>query len=80
MYLPHLVPVLGFKLGIDDVHNERAIDAIAGRRKRGALVVTDRDEFAALHDELGTMEQSFVVDGRRVITRRESRIYEGLTW
>ncbi|GAB3706845.1 UDP-glucose 6-dehydrogenase AglM [Halorubrum pallidum] len=51
-----------------------------------ALVVTDWDEFAALDDEFDAMtaapgsDDPVVVDGRRVIERREGIAYEGLTW
>ncbi|KTG09000.1 UDP-glucose 6-dehydrogenase [Haloprofundus marisrubri] len=46
----------------------------------GAVVVTDWDEFAALDDEVEAMKNPIVVDGRRVITRREGIEYDGLTW
>ena len=46
----------------------------------GALVVTDWDEFAALDGEFDAMADPVVVDGRRVIARREGLTYEGLTW
>jgi len=46
----------------------------------GALVVTDWPEFAALDDEFDTMVSPVVVDGRRIIERREGIAYEGLTW
>ncbi len=45
-----------------------------------ALVVTDWDEFAALDDEFDAMAEPVVVDGRRIVTRREGIVYEGLTW
>ncbi|WP_128905486.1 UDP-glucose 6-dehydrogenase AglM [Halorubrum amylolyticum] len=50
-----------------------------------ALVVTDWDEFAALDDAFDAMggaaaEGPVVIDGRRVIERREGLTYEGLTW
>ncbi|WP_256403413.1 UDP-glucose 6-dehydrogenase AglM [Halorubrum salinum] len=51
-----------------------------------ALVVTDWDEFAALDGEFDAMaaapgaDAPVVVDGRRVIERREGIAYEGLTW
>ena len=50
------------------------------------LVVTGWDEFAALDDEFDAMavpdgsDAPVVVDGRRVIARREGIAYEGLTW
>jgi UDPglucose 6-dehydrogenase len=46
----------------------------------GALVVTDWDEFAALDDEFDAMVEPVVVDGRRIVERREGITYEGLTW
>ena len=46
----------------------------------GALVMTDWDEFAALDEEFDAMATPIVVDGRRIITRREGLTYEGLTW
>ncbi|KKF39988.1 UDP-glucose 6-dehydrogenase [Halorubrum saccharovorum] len=45
-----------------------------------ALVVTDWDEFAALDDAFDAMGAPVVIDGRRVIERREGLTYEGLTW
>ncbi len=45
-----------------------------------AAVVTDWDEFAALDDEFDAMVEPVVVDGRRIIDRREGIVYEGLTW
>jgi UDPglucose 6-dehydrogenase len=45
-----------------------------------ALVVTDWDEFAALDDAFDAMATPVVVDGRRVIQRREGITYKGLTW
>jgi len=46
----------------------------------GAVVVTGWDEFAALDEEFDAMGEPVVVDGRRIITRREGLTYEGLTW
>jgi UDPglucose 6-dehydrogenase len=45
-----------------------------------ALVVTDWDEFAALDGEFDAMAEPVVIDGRRVIERRDGLTYEGLTW
>ena len=45
-----------------------------------AVVVTDWDEFAALDAEFDAMATPIVVDGRRIIERRDGIIYEGLTW
>jgi UDPglucose 6-dehydrogenase len=55
-----------------------AATALAGAH--GALVVTDWDEFAALDEEFDAMADPVVVDGRRIVTRREGLTYEGLTW
>ncbi|WP_324759331.1 UDP-glucose 6-dehydrogenase AglM [Haloarcula montana] len=46
----------------------------------GAVVVTDWDEFAALDDEFDAMADPVVVDGRRIVERRDGITYEGLTW
>jgi len=46
----------------------------------GAVVVTDWDEFGALDEAFDSMAESIVVDGRRIIERREGITYEGLTW
>jgi len=46
----------------------------------GALVVTDWPEFADLDGEFDEMASPVVVDGRRIIERRDGIIYEGLTW
>jgi UDPglucose 6-dehydrogenase len=46
----------------------------------GAVVATDWDEFVALDDEFDAMAEAVVVDGRRIIERREGITYEGLTW
>jgi UDPglucose 6-dehydrogenase len=45
-----------------------------------ALVVTDWDEFAVLDGEFDRMATPVVVDGRRIVERREGITYEGLTW
>lgn len=55
-----------------------ATDALDGAS--GAVVVTDWDEFAALGSEFDAMADPVVVDGRRIVTRREGITYEGLTW
>jgi UDP-glucose 6-dehydrogenase len=46
----------------------------------GAVVVTDWDEFASLDSEFDLMAEPVVVDGRRIVSRREGLVYEGLTW
>jgi UDPglucose 6-dehydrogenase len=55
-----------------------AADALEGAH--GAAVVTDWPEFEALDREFDAMADPVVVDGRRVIDRREGITYEGLTW
>jgi UDPglucose 6-dehydrogenase len=46
----------------------------------GAVVVTGWDEFTALDEEFDAMARPVIVDGRRIISRREGVTYEGLTW
>ncbi len=46
----------------------------------GAAVVTDWPEFADLDSAFDAMADPVVVDGRRIISRREGITYEGLTW
>ncbi|VTT88162.1 UDP-glucose 6-dehydrogenase [Halorubrum sp. DM2] len=46
----------------------------------GAVVVTDWDEFAALDEEFDAMANPVVVEGRRIVERRDGITYEGLTW
>jgi len=62
----------------DIEYADSAAAAIEGAA--GAVVVTDWDEFAALDGEFDAMAEPVVVDGRRVIERREGITYEGLTW
>jgi UDPglucose 6-dehydrogenase len=62
----------------DLAYADSAAEALAGAH--GAVVVTDWDEFAALDGEFDAMADPIVVDGRRVIERREGITYEGLTW
>jgi UDPglucose 6-dehydrogenase len=46
----------------------------------GVLVVTDWPEFADLDEEFNEMATPVVIDGRRIIERRDGLVYEGLTW
>ncbi|UWG48069.1 UDP-glucose 6-dehydrogenase [Halanaeroarchaeum sp. HSR-CO] len=46
----------------------------------GVLVVTDWPEFADLDEEFDAMATPVVIDGRRIIERRDGLVYEGLTW
>ncbi|EMA19394.1 UDP-glucose 6-dehydrogenase AglM [Haloarcula amylolytica] len=62
----------------DIEYADSAAAALAGAS--GAVVVTDWDEFAALDTEFDEMADPVVVDGRRIIERREGITYEGLTW
>jgi UDPglucose 6-dehydrogenase len=57
-----------------------ADSAAALKGAHAALVATDWDEFAALDDAFDAMATPVVVDGRRVIQRREGITYTGLTW
>ena len=57
---------------------ESAAAALEGAH--GACVVTDWPEFADLDAEFDAMAEPVVVDGRRVVERREGITYEGLTW
>ncbi|SEO23147.1 UDPglucose 6-dehydrogenase [Halogranum amylolyticum] len=54
--------------------------AAALRGAHAAVVVTDWDEFAALDEEFEAMARPVVVDGRRIVERRDGLTYEGLTW
>ncbi|AEN07802.1 nucleotide sugar dehydrogenase (plasmid) [halophilic archaeon DL31] len=62
----------------DITYASSAAEALEGAV--GALVVTDWDEFSALDTEFDTMQTPVVVDGRRIIERREGITYEGVTW
>lgn len=57
-------------------------DSAAGalRGAYGAVVVTDWDEFAVLDSAFDAMARPVVVDGRRIVERRDGLTYEGLTW
>ena len=46
----------------------------------GAVVVTGWPVFAELDVEFDAMADPVVVDGRRIVSRREGITYEGLTW
>ncbi|MEF8856615.1 MAG: UDP binding domain-containing protein, partial [Haloplanus sp.] len=45
-----------------------------------ALIVTDWPEFGDIDREFDLMAKRVVVDGRRVVDRRDGITYEGLTW
>ena len=57
---------------------ESAAEALDGAS--AALVVTDWDEFAALDEAFDAMVDPVVIDGRRIIERRDGLTYEGVTW
>ncbi len=62
----------------DITYADSPADALTGAD--GALVVTDWPEFADLDQEFDAMSTPVVVDGRRIIERRDGLLYEGLTW
>ncbi len=62
----------------DVTYADSAAAALNGAH--AAFVVTDWDEFAVLDGEFDRMATPVVVDGRRIIERREGITYEGLTW
>lgn len=62
--------------GID--YADSAAEALEGAH--GTAVVTDWPEFTDLDEEFDAMTDPVVVDGRRIIGRREGLTYEGLTW
>ena len=62
----------------DIEYTDSAAAALEGAS--GAVVVTDWDEFAALDAAFDEMAAPVVVDGRRIIERRDGITYEGLTW
>jgi UDPglucose 6-dehydrogenase len=62
----------------DIEYTDSASEALEGAH--AAVVVTDWDEFAVLDEAFDAMAMPVVVDGRRIIERREGITYEGLTW
>ncbi|MEF8814837.1 MAG: UDP-glucose 6-dehydrogenase AglM [Halovenus sp.] len=62
----------------DIEYADSARAALAGAH--GAVAVTDWDEFATLDEEFDAMATPVVVDGRRIVARRDGITYEGLTW
>jgi UDPglucose 6-dehydrogenase len=62
----------------DIEYADSAADAL--RAAHGALVVTDWPAFADLDAEFDAMAEPVVVDGRRIVERRDGLTYEGLTW
>jgi UDPglucose 6-dehydrogenase len=63
-------------LGID--YAASAADALDGAA--ACAVVTDWPEFGDIDRAFDAMATPVVVDGRRVVERREGIVYEGLTW
>jgi UDPglucose 6-dehydrogenase len=57
---------------------DSAAAALAGAD--GAVVVTGWAEFAELDAEFDRMATPVVADGRRIVSRRDGIVYEGLTW
>jgi UDPglucose 6-dehydrogenase len=62
----------------DIEYAESAADALEDAH--GAAVATGWPSFSDLDEEFDAMADPVVVDGRRVITRRDGITYEGLTW
>jgi UDPglucose 6-dehydrogenase len=80
-YDPVATESMNERFPADEGTMEYAVSASAALRGAvGAVVMTDWDEFEALDGAFDAMERPVVVDGRRVITRREGITYEGLTW
>ncbi|WP_411911629.1 UDP binding domain-containing protein [Natronomonas gomsonensis] len=57
---------------------DSAAEALDGAH--GVAVVTDWPEFTDLNKEFDAMANPVVIDGRRIISRRDGLTYEGLTW
>ena len=62
----------------DVEYADSAAGALEGAH--GAVVVTGWPEFADLDEAFDAMADPVVVDGRRVVRRREDITYEGLAW
>ena len=62
----------------DIEYADSAANALEGAD--AALFVTDWDEFAALDTEFDAMADPIVIDGRRIVDRRDGIEYDGLTW
>ncbi|MEF8915794.1 UDP-glucose 6-dehydrogenase AglM [Natronomonas sp.] len=62
----------------DIEYADSAAEALDGAH--AAAAVTDWPAFAELNEEFDAMAEKVVVDGRRIISRREGLTYEGLTW
>ena len=62
----------------DVEYADSAASALEGAH--AAAVVTDWPEFADLDAAFDAMADPVVVDGRRIVERREGITYEGLTW
>jgi UDPglucose 6-dehydrogenase len=61
-------------------HTSSSSAALEGAH--AAVIATDWNEFATLDHEFDPMAEAepVVVDGRRVVDRRDGITYEGLTW
>lgn len=63
-------------VAVTDRQPDRLLEShVALEGADGAVVVTDWTEFA----EFETMTRPVVVDGRRIVNRRDGLTYEGLT-
>ncbi|WP_396612626.1 UDP-glucose 6-dehydrogenase AglM [Haloferax sp. S1W] len=60
----------------DIEYTDSAAAALVGAD--AALVATDWDEFAALDEQFDEMRERVVIDGRRIVTRRDGIDYESL--
>lgn len=49
-------------------------------RAHACLVLTDWEEFSSLEKEFDLMKNKLIIDGRRIIKRREGIHYEGICW
>lgn len=63
---------------LDVTYADTPADALEGAH--GCVVLTDWPEYGDLDAEFDAMATPVVVDGRRVVSRREGIVYEGLTW
>jgi UDPglucose 6-dehydrogenase len=62
----------------DVEYADSAADALTDAA--GALFVTGWDEFASLDEAFDAMADPVVIDGRRIVSRRDGLTYDGLTW
>jgi UDPglucose 6-dehydrogenase len=77
------VAVARFRESFPDLAEDVAFVDTPAAALEGAhacLVVTDWPEYGDLDAEFDAMATPVVVDGRRVVSRRDGIVYEGLTW